>query len=901
MTTWASRPLETPAAEVPGAAQAERLARLLVGDGLTDARGMVLTGAPGAGKSTVLGALGRRLLAGGLDVRSVGTDDLGRDQPFATVTDLVGLPRDYPPRPDLADRVVEALDVACLSGPVVLGVDDAHRADAGTLDLLTHLLDRARALPVAVVLARRPSPERDALTAFAGRAEVVTAEVEGLDAAGHALLVRRRFDAAPGARLVALLDGTGGNPFRAHRLLDELERHDALTVGRGVVEVSGADPGTSGSLEAGVRAALRLVDPRARDLLRVLAVWGGPADLPVLGEVLGLAPVAVAEPVGLAVEAGVVGWTDDGHVAFVHDTYRDVLLADLDEPLRRALHGACAAVLRRAGGVAPAVARHAADAGRADAVAVLRAAATELRHAPAQAAELLAEAARRLPDESAEAAAVDVERVAALATSGQIDAVEEVARRRLALSRDPAVRATLLRVLVFCLVSSARVDAAIGQVDTALERVTAPEARAALTDVRRWAAVLGGRQRPDPPAEPSAGSSALVSDAIELYLLARPAEGYARARAAAALREDLDPAPWASGPSTPLWPVFLAAAAEGPHRARELSDAVRRAGNLWLSPYHHAMAAGILHATGAWDDALAEVGSCLDAARLTGTAWTSRPVATLARLRVDRGELDAAEAAIDAWRALEVPQQFGVPVVDLAEALLLDARGRTREAAALAGRAWRGALDGGRLVWPLLAGVDTLRLARAAGDEDLAARVARDTATVPLDQAVALAPVARLVLALDARDLAAARAAADELQSLGQVADEMTAREELACLAVVVGAVDEARAAGARATALASSVGAVTVERRLAARLRDGGVRLGARGRRSRPSTGWESLTPTERQIAELVGEGMTSPQVGARLFISPRTVQTHISHVLRKLGLRSRVELAAELSRRRA
>jgi DNA-binding CsgD family transcriptional regulator len=44
----------------------------------------------------------------------------------------------------------------------------------------------------------------------------------------------------------------------------------------------------------------------------------------------------------------------------------------------------------------------------------------------------------------------------------------------------------------------------------------------------------------------------------------------------------------------------------------------------------------------------------------------------------------------------------------------------------------------------------------------------------------------------------------------------------------------------------------------------------------------------------------MTSPQIGARLFVSPRTVQTHISHVLRKLGLSSRVELAAEMSRRR-
>jgi DNA-binding CsgD family transcriptional regulator len=57
-------------------------------------------------------------------------------------------------------------------------------------------------------------------------------------------------------------------------------------------------------------------------------------------------------------------------------------------------------------------------------------------------------------------------------------------------------------------------------------------------------------------------------------------------------------------------------------------------------------------------------------------------------------------------------------------------------------------------------------------------------------------------------------------------------------------------------------------------------------------------LTPTELRIAELVGQGLTSPQIGARLYISPRTVQTHISHALRKLGLRSRVELATTVTR---
>jgi len=64
------------------------------------------------------------------------------------------------------------------------------------------------------------------------------------------------------------------------------------------------------------------------------------------------------------------------------------------------------------------------------------------------------------------------------------------------------------------------------------------------------------------------------------------------------------------------------------------------------------------------------------------------------------------------------------------------------------------------------------------------------------------------------------------------------------------------------------------------------------RGRRSRPTTGWDSLTPAERQVVELVVEGMTNPQIGERLFISRRTVGHHLAHVYAKLGVRSRQEL---------
>ena len=73
-----------------------------------------------------------------------------------------------------------------------------------------------------------------------------------------------------------------------------------------------------------------------------------------------------------------------------------------------------------------------------------------------------------------------------------------------------------------------------------------------------------------------------------------------------------------------------------------------------------------------------------------------------------------------------------------------------------------------------------------------------------------------------------------------------------------------------------------------------------ARGPRKRPPGGWASLTPTESRVVELVAEGLTNPQVAERMFVSPGTVKTHLSHVFRKLDVHSRAELSAQAVGRR-
>lgn len=73
-----------------------------------------------------------------------------------------------------------------------------------------------------------------------------------------------------------------------------------------------------------------------------------------------------------------------------------------------------------------------------------------------------------------------------------------------------------------------------------------------------------------------------------------------------------------------------------------------------------------------------------------------------------------------------------------------------------------------------------------------------------------------------------------------------------------------------------------------------------SRGSRRRPRYGWDSLTPTERQVADLVCDGLSNPEIGAALLIAEGTVRTHLRSTFAKLGFRSRAELAAEVARRK-
>jgi DNA-binding CsgD family transcriptional regulator len=94
---------------------------------------------------------------------------------------------------------------------------------------------------------------------------------------------------------------------------------------------------------------------------------------------------------------------------------------------------------------------------------------------------------------------------------------------------------------------------------------------------------------------------------------------------------------------------------------------------------------------------------------------------------------------------------------------------------------------------------------------------------------------------------------------------------------------------------LYASLGAAADVARLQARFRAHGIRRGPRSKHRQARSGWDSLTPAETKIAALVEEGLSNPEIAAKLLLSRRTVATHVSHILKKLGVHSRTDIARE------
>lgn len=689
------------------------------------------------------------------------------------------------------------------------------------------------------------------------------------------------------------------------------------------MDLIGPPPSAGAGLQTQLDDHLRQVGETGRELLAALAAWGTPASAQVLADLLYVTPLAIGAAVEAALASGVVQWSgaeakdgaNDGaerRLQFVHDLYAERALALLDPVALRSTHRR-AAMLRGTAGDGPAVvAQHlllAGDpAGATDEalVAALRAAVAEAGEwAPAVRAELLGDL--RVVGPVAAGDEVAVAQAQALYASGQQKQAVEVAARHLAVTTDRGTAATLQAVVLRALVNRADTAAAGRAIDQTLAVSRLPDGvRRQLGQLRCWVRVLAGertRARTDlgpllheavAEGDVDVEYGLLTSLAVLEYLDARPRDALDLVARQSGLT--LSEPAVESRMTALIWPPLFQLYADGVATALQGSLAARRAGAAlgarWLEPFHSFVAAGIATTAGNWDDAAVEGDTGLERAEEIGTGWISLAVGERAALDVRRGHRDEARRRLGDLAGAGFAWQFGSPDPALAQLLILEAGGASAEAGAAARELWSTAEVAGPL-WMLRAAPDVARVALTGWDPDLARRVADDVARLSVTQTPILAPVVDLVggMADGSVDrLRAAAAAADAVQNVPLAA---AAQEEVAVAAGAAGRADIARTALDLATIAYQAMGASTDADRAAARLRALGIRRGSRAAHRVRSGGPASLTATERRVTALVRDGLTNPEIAARLFVSPRTVQTHVSHILAKLGARSRVEVA--------
>ena len=136
---------------------------------------------------------------------------------------------------------------------------------------------------------------------------------------------------------------------------------------------------------------------------------------------------------------------------------------------------------------------------------------------------------------------------------------------------------------------------------------------------------------------------------------------------------------------------------------------------------------------------------------------------------------------------------------------------------------------------------------------------------------------------------------------MGRVLSRAAAARAAGDAFLAAGAPTDARRAFDRAAQVYEGLGAAWDLAELAARMRQHGIRRGPRARHRTSRQGWDGLTPTERRVVDRLVRGLSNTQIATELFLSPRTVETHVSHVLAKLGLRTRLDVAREASLRRS
>ncbi|GAA4821963.1 helix-turn-helix transcriptional regulator [Tomitella cavernea] len=795
--------------------------------------------------------------------------------------------------------------------PLAVLLDDAHLADSLSLSVLNRLAGTDADVRLAMAVARRSIPTRGALTMLAGAPSVRGIALAPLTDDEVLGLARGRLGAPPGPMLAAALLQTGGNPAHAHRILDWARFRERLRPVPGSDAVDARlDHGEMVEiLSRSVETQLSLLDPDALQTVRLVAVWNKAVTAAEIGMARRQHPSEFVAGIDAAVGAGILAWEGE-HIRFGSRIAAEAVRAGLEPPIRALMLAAVGA----AGDTHPAT----------DETSSILRVQTSL-----QIGAQLPRPPR--PQVGTVTTPTDLPtvltRVTMLSDAGRLYEAYELAERALPTRTEPTERLTLLFSMLSFATLGARVERARTVLRAMHEEPLPRESAVWLAEIETWLDAMTG----SPPRGGTLTALAEIDDAppgLTGYRTAR-AIGLtlggdcvgALALLDAVLDSNASSQSWlgADSPESAAWPLWVTRFAYGPSYTltRAPVDSVRdnRLVNRWLGPFRQSVIAESHMACGELDIASMLLDDALAEAQRIESGWMSTAVADRALIDVHRGAAPAALALLARWREGGFPDRFGLRDVDVADAEARLALGEHAAAVGLARRTWAAAQADGHFAWMVRQAPLLIRQARLAGDDGLVDVIAAGTAALmPRFDAPALRGPATLVAAVAVRDPVGAERAAAEFQSTGDQLGELAALEEAACLAAARHDGAGALARAEQAAALAVRIGSVATGHRLHTRLLRLGVefeRAAAGGRwagepravdpgraaRAPTAPGTGSLTRAEHRVSRLVAQGMTSPQIAERLGISPRTVQTHISHVLTKLGLSTRTEIAALIS----
>jgi DNA-binding CsgD family transcriptional regulator len=820
-------------------------------------------------------------------------------------------------------------DELCAAAPTIIVLDDLQWADDASLIVWHQLAASIDQLRLLLIGTCRPTPRRaevqELRAALVRRGDAVVT-LGPLTETDVTALVAAILGAPPGDALRQLTAQAAGNPLYVRELVDAMVREQALEIGPATAEVSAARERLPASLAAVLTDRLSSVSADTARMLRTAALLGGRFAVTDLAVVLRRPASELAAGVGEAVAAGILIGSDPD-LAFRHLLIQQALYESMPAALRTALHAEAARELAATGADALSVAQ------QLSAVKMPREAWVRtwlIESGPAlatRAPQLGAELLRRELDETPTGDeawdGLMASLVWALLAAGSYQEAARQASWALTVMTDPVRRAEAYWVLTRAQVSAGRNDDAITTMRQALASAGLPgewRARMLALLAMLQRAATGDLDAADATAIQALTAAEQAGDAFatahaltDLWLTRSIRRDHATAldyidRALRALGDDPVHADLRSFAlddriftlqNLDRWP-------QAELTLRQAREASQRSGNpdraTWVT------AAVLRYWLGEWDDALAELGpDDTDAPGLTYSFLRERWSALLlhgvsALIAGRRDERTVADQHLRRGLALPiqtVPDRENQDFLVAAHALALEQSGETHQAMLRLAAMLPRRDEEMTLIHQWLP--DLVRLALAAGDRQVAqAATQACQAEAAAETHPARATVASLrchgLLESDPGPLTDAVA---HYRALGPAVELPAALEDLAVVQAGSGREQDARTALNEALGLYEGLQARWDIRRAEARLRPHGIRRGVRGQRAqRAAFGWDALTPTEVKIAAMVARGHSTSDIARGMFLSRRTVQTYISRILAKLGVKGRVDIVREALR---